>query len=261
MSQKTIQQNPDKHQDLRGSFVYDGIEVDPLALLDRYAASEHGLFQAEQDPRYSQSYDYQPPRELIVDLGDDVHPVRHMLHTHNAITVPLLAAQRDSPYVPSFSSEEEAELRTAAVLHDIGECTHPKIKAAIGFTVGDAEYSTHKDDDKLKEKLVRGHLFEKYFSDVPPRLLGRVDAIDLKEADDLAVQAFEVIERLGYYVTALRARDIVIAEKPSFDGNNQQAVMRIAQLGRLAAVVAHNHYGFLRSQQDDFPYVKQVLGV
>lgn len=252
-------QTPENHSDLRGSFIYDGITVDPQALYDRYASSPHGLFHAKQPARYSQSYRYGMGRDLIVDLGDDVHPVKHMLHTHDNITVPFLEAHREEGEVP-FSPEEEAELRTTAILHDVGECTDTEIKEKLGFTLGDVEYGLLLEDHKEKEILIRNHIYSRYFTDIPRRLLDRVDEIDSRATEERVVRAFEVIERIGYYATAQRAASIVVNEKTKFDQDHgYQSLLRTAQLGRLALVVSNNHRSFLESQQDEFPYVRRIL--
>ena len=237
------------------SFVYDGIEVSPQELFDRYASSPHGEFQSRQDPRFAQIYNYEPFPQFIEDLGDDVHPVRHMIHTHDTITVPLLRYQRYSHKHPPFSDDHEAELRTAAVLHDIGECEDSDILENVGFTLGDVAYGTMAEDHKEKEKIIRGYLYDKYFHDVPERLLNRVDQIDLKETKDIAVMAFEVIERVGYYLTSRRAAEIVIENRLKY----QQGDERIAQLARLATIVSFNHREFLQTQVGAFPYVNEVL--
>lgn len=255
-------QAPEKHLDLREPFVYDGEIINPEELFQRYADSPYGLHHSKQPARYSQSYGYSLDRSIIKDLGDDVHPVLHMKYTHDEITVPFLEEQRNHANngVPSFSLDEEAELRTAAFLHDIGECTHPNIEAEIGFTVGDLEYGTFLDGDKDKELAVRRFMFTEHFPDVPERLLARVDEIDSRKSDDFVVRAFEVIERIGYFIAARRAAHILMSEHRSFDqDHSHQALLRTAQLGRLAIFVTKGHQPFLESQQNEFPYIRKVI--
>jgi hypothetical protein len=250
---------PNSQHDLQGSFVYDGVLISPIELFERYRDSEHGQHHAGQRLRFSQdtAYHYESLEQFLEDLGDDVHPVRHMIHTHDAITVPLLVAQREHHEGLQFTPDQEAELRTTAVLHDIGECTHGSIEKELGFTPeGDVKYGTEGVlDRKVKEQKIRAYMYEKYFTDLPARLLARVDEIDFKQTDDLAVEAFDVIERLGYFTTARRAADIVIREQAHFIPGDD----RISQLGRLAVIVSHNHYPVLRRSQYTFPYVKQAL--
>lgn len=215
----------------------------------------HGLHHATQPLRYRQHYDYQPREQFLEDLGDDVHPVRHMLYTHTEITVPFLLAQRvtESGF-ERFSKVQEVQLLTAAAIHDTGECTSEDISENVGYVLGDVAYGDAPEDHKQREKAIRGYLYDLYFQDVPPNLLQRVDEIDLRETNDICVEAFEVIERLGYYTTACQARDVVMAEK-----RNPQPSHRISQLARLATIVGYSHYNWLRSRESKFAYLKPAL--
>jgi hypothetical protein len=244
-------------------FMYDGVAVQPLELWTRYAESPHGQFHATQPLRYHQHYSYEPREQFLADLGDDVHPVRHMLYTHTEITIPFLQAQYAAdPTFERFDAIQEVQLLTAAALHDLGECTAIDIKENVGYALGDVAYGEMADDHKTREKTIRNYLFDTYFEDMPPNLLKRVDEIDLRETSDICVEAFEVIERLGYFILSRRAADIVIKSKPRTavsTGPKFRQSNRIAQLARLATIVGHGHYAFLRSKQDKFAYIKPAL--
>jgi hypothetical protein len=238
---------------------YDSVRVDPCELYNRYSTSEYGRYHATQQLRYAQDngYRYGNREQFLHDLGPDVHPVEHMLYTHDEITVPLIAEQQAHHRSTRLSENEITELRTAAMLHDLGECTHPAVAAIVGFDPsGDVKYGTHLPDHKTQEKIVRNHIFDLYYNDVPKRLLKRVDQIDLKEVDDYTVRTFEVIERLGYYITASRAANLVMEA----DGSHIEDEKRIMQLGRLAISVSRNHFSFLNSVANTYPFVERTLG-
>ena len=256
---EVLQFRHDVSYDPAEPYSYEGVEIDPVEVFDRYAESEHGQFHSNQSPRYSQrtAYNYFPHSQFLDDLGDDVHPVRHMLHTHHNIAVPLIEVQNRYSRTQDFSNQAAAELRTTALLHDLGECMHPSIVENLGYALGDVQYGTAAPDHKDKELAIRDHLLKLYYPDLPGKLLDRVNEIDFnsgKQADFLSC-AFEVVERLGYFMTSRRAAEIVIKEQKSYEPGDH----RIAQLGRLATIVGNNHYAFLRSQQRKFPYVKSVL--
>jgi hypothetical protein len=258
MSIEADKQTPRIDFGLAGSFVYDGVRIDPQELFKRYESSPLGIEHAKQRPRFAQEgigYGYEPLEQFQDDLGIDVHPVRHMLYTHNTIAMPLIIKQQFSLNAQKFTPDGVAEVKTTAMLHDVGECTHPEIADALGIVPGgDRKYGTHSEQDKIDEKRVRNYIFAKYFPDLPPRLLARVNQIDEKEdMDDFPTLAFNVVERFGYLTSAMRAALIVRHEEYT-PGDE-----RIAQLGRLATIVSTTHYGFLRSQQETFPYLKPAL--
>lgn len=256
MTERITAGNPEL--DIFSSFLYEGVSINPRELVQRYISTPHGIHHSQQQLRFAQpeGYKYEPREQFLKDLGDDVHPVRHMLHTHDNITVPLIAYQNSSQETRNFTETEIAELRTTAALHDLGECTHQDMETKLGFKPkGDLKYGTGLPADKLNEKLIRNHLYDLYYPDLPRKLLDRVDEIDFKESDDFCVLAFDMIERLGYYTTSRMAARVVIQEKANYKpGDN-----RIAQLGRLATIVSNTHYSVLRSHEETFPYLKGTL--
>lgn len=239
-------------------FVYGGVLINPHELFERYANSEFGQDHALQTPRYAQvdnGYSYGDRDRFIAELGDDVHPVRHMLHTHDEIAVPFLNAQRTDLDAEQFTEEQEGEIRVTSVLHDTGECTSPKLQVHFDFPlVGDLRYGTMPIGHKDKERQVRNFLYGVLYPDVPAELLRRVDELDFKESDDIACEAFDVIERIGYFQRSVRASELIIAE-----GDTMEDVHRIAQLGRLAVFVGENHRRVLWSKRHRFPYVRQFF--
>lgn len=244
------------------SFMYDGVAVDPLELFDRYASSEMGKAHAEQRARYGQDdtkyFFYGTSEQMVTDLGPDVHPVHHMRWTYDQITVPLLSAQPLSREAPQLTEDEKAEVAVTTVLHDIGEASSLELAQQLGIKLhGDVGYGTKSPDSEAAELAVRSYFFRTLFSDVPARLLGRVNAIESKkDMDDLATETFDVIERLGYYETGKMADTLLITEK--FDPETSD-LLRVAQLGRLASRVSNDHYAWLRSKQYRFPHIKAKL--
>lgn len=246
-------------------FVYDGAELSPHELFESYSKSEYGQFHALQTPRYGQEklYFYADRDLFIAELGDDVHPTRHMLFTHDEIVVPLLNEQRQHSRVPQFSSKQENEMRTAAITHDLGECTHPKIAETLDITlVGDMPYGTYSTDDKKIEEDIREHVLATILPSIPASLRERIHAIDRNDSpDDLVSEGFNACERLGYFIRARAASKIIVTEHHLFHSyeGDPESIWRIAQLGRLAVKVENSHYSFLREKQARFPYIERAM--
>lgn len=223
-------------------------------LHDLYANSQFGQHHALQPARYSADYGYDR-EQMILDLGDDVHPVRHMLYTESLIARPLMAAQNSSGD-EKFEPEQVVAMRMAALLHDVGECEHPHIVANVGHTVGDVSYEVKTQTDGDSETLIRQFLYGQLYSDIPRNLLDAADdVIDHKEGS-LSREAFNTMERLGYYITAIRAGETalkLLERRPS------NLDLRITQLGRLALRVTENHRSFLQERTERFPYLEIVL--
>ena len=238
---------------INGEFLRGGLRFEDLH--KRYAASQFGLHHDGQPARYSQDYGYDRSM-MIEDLGDDVHPVRHMSHTESQLARPLMVVQ-NAAGDERFDPRQIIAVRMAALLHDTGECEHPLIRDSVGHTVGDISWELKALADGDKENLIRQYLYGQLYPDVPADLLNEADdVIDHKEGS-LPREAFNTVERLGYYTTAIRAGETALRllESRAAGEPNQ----RIVQLGRLALRVSNNHRGFLQERSERFPYLEEVL--
>lgn len=206
------------------------LQLDFDELANRYAMSSFGRFHAEQDLRYSAYYDYGRDA-MLFDLGDDVHPVRHMRYTERAFMVPLLEQYRDESGKP-FSIEEIAVGRVAAILHDIGECEHPEIEKTCGSIVGDVPYQDKSNIDDGQESIVRGFLYAELFDDIPVDTLALAESI-IKSKDGSALhRAFAAAESLGYITTAFNAARIALAIRDQItDEVGEVRFQKLARLG------------------------------
>lgn len=229
--------------------VTDGISYTEVSA--RYSNSLFGAHQAQQPLRYSQHYGYDPTL-MLKDLGDDVHPVRHMSHTHRKITVPLIAGQiwdgRER-----FSPQQISGLRLAAEVHDIGECEHISILEAVGATVGDVFYEAKQRTDSETERQIRAYLYGQLYPDLPEELLEQAeDTID--SDNSFHGFAFETVERVGYYQTAMRAGETALRLI-----KKESETPRFQRLAQLALRVSQNHSETLRGRAGDFPYVGRIM--
>jgi len=226
---------------------------DKIRLWQRYADTFYGRDHAASPPRYSQRYGYDR-EQMLRDLGDDVHPVSHMLHTDLNILSPLIFFQNKFGKL-KISPVLAENLHTTAQLHDIGECSHPLIEQVIGDLVGDVHYEDKNAEHEAKERLIRHYLYDQIFDDVPRRRLEAMDAI-LDDPKSVEGHIFNTVERTGYYLTAMRAGELALKLlQDETAAQDHRSIM----LGRLAWRVSWNHHDELTDRAEDFPYIEKLL--
>lgn len=228
------------------------------SLFAAYQNSRFGRFHSKQAPRYSQRYGYEPA-QMIADLGDDVHPVKHMRHTEQNILRPFLNHQnrsRDEEF-EYMTPEQIVALRSGALLHDIGECEHPDIKESTGSLVGDAFYETKTREDDAKEAVIRGYLYEELYREVDQSVLEAAEDVIAGSRNEFVRGAFDTVERIGYYETAMTAGKIALEHVES--ENSKDTPERIMLLGRLAVRVRDNHHSTLTERAEMYPYAGMVI--
>jgi len=224
-------------------------------LHQRYAGSIYGQYHATQLPRFSQNYGYDPD-QMIGDLGDDVHPVRHMAYTEASVAVPFITTQLTSSH-EHFNRQQIIGLRLAAILHDIGESQHPAITEAVGVTVGDVWFESKQTSDAQQEVLIRHFLYGQLYADIPPVLLEQAEEA-IENGDCSSGLAFNTIERLGYYKTAVKAGELALKLRLSRE-EREEPSRRFTNLARLALRVSDNHRTILQERAELFPHADWVL--
>lgn len=241
----------------RGDILQEGIEIPGLEHLsygeisERYTLTPHAEVHASSTPRFAQAFPYNHSR-ILEDLGPDVHPIGHMEHTHS-LTVDFLDNQVDDP----FGVDSSAHIRIAALLHDIGECTDPSIGLEI---VGDVSFTKKVAADETKEATMREYFFGNFFGDFSTETLERIEAIIKGKVDssDREPRAFAVVERIGYYLTAVRAGKIALQlHEPEAGIPNDD--MRRSQLTKLAVEVTGRHRPILQQASEEFDGARIVL--
>lgn len=227
-------------------------EFDPLVqkTYQRFAESDFGRFQSTQCLRYAKKYGYGEREEMLADLGDDIDPLRHMLHTHDEVLLPLI--KNKLPH--ELSDSGESIIRSAALLHDIGECEHPNVISGTGHSVGDVLYHEKNGQHELSEAKIRSWFYESLYPDLPEDFLLQVDeVISNNEANELS-HSFNMAERLGYYETAIRAGRVALSSELT-SGNAE----RTCQLARLSVGVSATHIPVLDKSSSDYEYIEKRL--
>lgn len=235
-------------------------------LFDRYKESRFGLHHAKQPPRFSQHYTYDYSQTLI-DLGDDVHPVKHMKHTHDTITQPFVIAQ-----FYELTPREVVILRLGTLIHDMGECTFQEL-AQLGEPRGDTSYGEKVDGEEAIEKKFRDYIIKELWPEIPVDLLDEMNKMVMNDNSRLG-RMFNSIERLGYLESGLKAAKVAkkaLDEKQIEEGYKQPyEKTRLLQLSLMGLWVANTrselknkpfgqHYTTLNSYRDDYPFIDKRM--
>jgi hypothetical protein len=224
-------------------------------LFERYCSSEYGIFHATQDPRFANYYDMDHS-QMLIDLGDDVHPVRHMTHTERNIVRPLLELQHLVPADEVFTPQQIVAIRWAALVHDMGECEHPALRDICGETVGDVYFAARTDAHEKAEAKIRAHLYDVLYGDVPPKLLEAGEDIVCNPETSFAGHAFQTAEHIGYFTTGILAG--VKAMEIKDLGVTEVDEQRFDQLSKLAVTVSARWHPKLEEHGERFPYAASV---
>lgn len=237
---------------------YDG-------LFDDYALSIFGQHHQTQTPRFSKNFGYDPSM-MVADLGDDVDPLLHGLHTRVKVFEPLVYFQNvvADEEVEKFTPREIAVGRLATQFHDIGECEHPEIKATMQFVVGDIARTPDQGKDletEAKESKIRRFLFK---TTVPALeasgLIPETEQIIQDEESGLVAKAFAVTEILGYYLTGLRAARLALLETQHRNTNGSRRDNEsYVQLMAFAQKVPVDWLPHIQEAAQDFPYARYTL--
>lgn len=235
-------------------------------LFELYRQSPYGLHQAKQTPRYAQVYTYDHS-QILIDLGDDVHPVEHMQHTHDTVTQPFVVAHSQE-----LTAREVVVLRLGTFLHDIGECTFPGL-ASHGELLGDTAYGQKVEGEETNEQRLRQRIVEEVWPEIPADLLAEIDEMIMEPESKLG-HMFNSIERLGYLRTGIEASEVLVnnyrGELVTELARDPWSINRLLQLSLLASQVANinpelekpfqQHYNVLNERRRDYPYIDTSLG-
>jgi len=233
-------------------------------LFDRFTESPHGVWQAGQEPRFYTDFGYDSAR-MLRDLGQDIHPTDHMWYTYKQ-TTQLLAAEQikyerlgETPGEHLPRGRELAAVRLGALLHDIGECTHPQLTEAVGGTIGDIPFGRKTAAHKQLESSIRGHLFQAYYADLPDWLLQRCESLVSHGEDSPSHDVMQVAHDIGAYRTAIQAGSVWLHERGKGGGRAPGGEQRLDALGRLATQVSGRAYESLEPWRETYEIVDMLL--
>ncbi|PJE61732.1 hypothetical protein COU87_03080, partial [Candidatus Roizmanbacteria bacterium CG10_big_fil_rev_8_21_14_0_10_39_12] len=181
-------------------------EIDPLDLYKRYKGSDYGL-QLFRQPRFGK--DTIKPEGIGTNdwtllLGPDVNNLWHLPHSVNVATIYQSlddpsdgCIPQDYPILAEAFSDKYQVLQVVAVVHDIQEAV-----------IGDINFHDKTDESQIKEEdtflVMMGSLYGDYFRD---GAIQEIAQIVFHQNNPLGYQ-FQIIEEMGYVMTALQADHI-----------------------------------------------------
>lgn len=169
----------------------------------RFFESPYGTQMDEQPYRFAHDFGYDRTA-MVNDLGMDVLPRDHQLETGLYVTY-LLEAELTTNGALPIEQNDIGVVVLAALLHDIGESTHPEIASEINV-VGDIPFGRKTDQDRKNEAAVRAYLYKQLYPDIRPEVLDSIESIishiDTSELHDI----FEAAHCLQTVDTAIRAQ-------------------------------------------------------
>lgn len=237
-------------------FITGGRLIEYDDLLNRYIKSDFGKHHMEQRARFAglpeMAYDRD---QMLIDLGNDVHPVLHMSHTHDEILLPLIRTQQKTSR-PQFTPLGISAMRLGVLLHDIGECTHPKIAREVGGVVGDIPEPLKTEEHEILEMEIRQYLYAELYPDIADRDLKLAELIIRGKSHHLPVEGFKMVESLGYYLTAMQAGRLAIEGKRSGAKDHNP---RLKSLGALSVRVSRRNRKVLDEAANKFKYIEHQM--
>jgi len=219
-------------------------------VFDEYILSEHGKQQAEQPLRYESAFGCYDRQQMLTDLGPDVDPVKHMFVTRNSYLTVLALEEKTDEWSPADIIAGES----AALLHDIGECTHPQLIEQCGAVVGDIPQGMKTDEQIATEKHIRQALYQLYCSRMPDSLLERVECLVAHRESSPVQQALETAHDVNTFKIGLRAAQIAIQDIQS---NNLGS--RLKQFSNMAGPVTLSGLQRVEHHASTFRYARLVL--
>lgn len=180
----------------------DSSYVSTLTLADRaYQHPHFGQHLRKQLPRFSFYFD---GNERTVEyLGTDADTIGHMYE------LAFHAAKFIEAEDISLSERDHSALMLALLVHDMDETMHEQIRYTCGRVVGDVQCGSKTDEDRLAQKHIREMLYREVFSDVPPSLVRRVEAIIAHEDTSLLGEIFDICHELQSYETINNAEAVL----------------------------------------------------
>jgi hypothetical protein len=241
----------------------DGSSDSVLNLAGRaFKSNEFGLHMNTQPYRFSERYGYEPERSLD-ELGADIHPVGHQYelgyHLANILEVD---AER-----LGLTQNDIAIVMLAALIHDMGETTHPHVKTHCGNVVGDIAFGLKTDKDRLAEAGIREYLYNGLLADVPFSTKQRVEAIISHKDETILHDLFEAAHELQTYETTRRASAALnsdegwraaTAEEP-LEILTAEKAKRISGLNALSSLVLAECTPNLSRHAKTFNHVKSTI--
>ena len=198
-----------------------------------YARSEHGLHHAGQPLRYASAFGCDDRDQMQADLGDDVHPVLHMLETERTF-IELMRLQ----YGPSARDVHDG--RVTALVHDLGENTHHSLLGVCGAVVGDIPQGKKTPELRAAEMRVWDFLMARHYSGkIPDEQIARARQLVMHQGHGSRFglqDALDAAHDVNTLRVGLRAGDLAL--RLLYEGDDDSA--RFESLRAIGLVVTRD---------------------
>lgn len=216
---------------------------------DVYAQSEYGIYQRGQQLRYEVAFGCYDREQMVLDLGDDVDPVDHMLATERTFVELMQLVKGASP--------EDIHIgRLAALVHDIGECMHPSLVKKCGAVVGDIPHGKKTPEQRAAEMNV----WDTLMSECHGKRLSESDTLQMRqivthEAKKELGEPFDAAHDTNSLRVGLRAGELALQALRAGDTQNE----RFEELRTIGTVVCRVIVGNVERYAQEFILPDRVL--
>lgn len=221
-------------------------------LYDTYAQSEHGRHHQQQPLRYEAAFGCYDRGQMLRDLGADIHPVKHMLATERTF-VEVMRHGYDRSYMDVHVG------RVTALVHDIGECTHPSLLESCGAVVGDIPQGRKTPEQRATEMRVWDSLMEQYYQEkLPDSQIAQARQVVMHRGGGgrFGLQAaFEAAHDTNTWRVGLRAGKLALASLEQGDTDNH----RFSILRNIGLVVTRDAKGRIEEHVARFGLAGRIL--
>lgn len=143
-------------------------------MFEKYLQSDAGTHHTQQHPRFYAGYGCaELPASLLLQLGEDAHPVYHMRVTHRWF-------QRIVQADPQLFTTHTVPLgRLAALFHDVGEGTERQLAELAGVTQppGDIAHGRKTATQRANEEKIRRAAYRTILPEWPAPVIEDVEDV------------------------------------------------------------------------------------
>ena len=229
----------------------------------RFALSPYGRYMTEAQPlRFAQYFGY-APTHMEQDLGVDVLPMHHQIENAQYVVRIIEAEQKITGQSP-INDDELGIAVFAALIHDMGESTHPQVLEHVGEVVGDIPHGEKTDRNREVEAKVRSFFYTELYSDVDPVILSCVESVISHSEESALHDIVEAAHVIQTFMTGMLAGAVTkawqqeISEPKMQDEPMLRQISELVQLNKLSTTVLERMIPLVRYWATRFEYVKNV---
>lgn len=220
------------------------------SLRDPFLQTEAADLLNGMDPRFKDNgYVWDDPEKFIEHMGMDVQPLQHGPYQSRTVAIPMVEAQADVSSPQSLSQDFAERFIAHHVQHDDHEGLFAQ---RLGMT-HDKGFNKKSELDEAEEYALWTQLQNEIFGETAQQHIEAIAGFAPPNCPDSFERKFwNISERIGYLMTALRAWDVasnVDYLKPVERRKSQ----------RLALEVTNRHLSIVEAVRGEIVYADDVL--